>query len=134
MSTLLQRVVVRSTFALAVGSASACASAPTSGPAWSGNDSATERVTLVVENLVWSDMVVYSSVSGNRTRLGTVVTGQTRRFRLPAYHAFATDLELVADPIGSRQEYVSGRIVASPGQEVKWILHRSAAARMLTVR
>lgn len=71
-----------------------------------------------VTNWSWSDVAVYAVGSGPRWRLGMVTSQDTRTFLIPSQSLAASDLRLMADPIGSREIFVSDRISVSPGQRV----------------
>ena len=135
MPTLfLDRIVIRLTICGAVLACAACAPVRQSQPSWAvATDARDQRITVIVENLVWSDVVVYSRVYGSTVRLGMVVAGDTGRFRIPKHHQVSHDLELFADPVGSSDGFTSDPVFAMPGQEVRWTVHRSAALRILTI-
>ena len=78
-----------------------------------------EHIAVVVDNIGWSDVVIYSTSLGSRIRLGQVTAQTTGRFRIPRQHRFATDLELIADPIGSPSLFRSGPVAAQTGQEIR---------------
>lgn len=99
---------------LAAVLASACASDGTDSPsAFADRD----PITVAVRNDNFLDMTIHAVGSGRSERLGTVTTGQTKRFELPQT-MLLTDLYLTADPIGSSNEYRSPRIPAVPGDEI----------------
>ena len=113
-----------------------CASAPRS--AHSSPETGTSRastITVVVENNLWNDVVVYSeSSAGARVRLGTVNTGIPTRFRIPTNQASAPNLRLTADPIGSNQLRQTENIMAEPGQVVRWTIMQREVFSQLIVR
>jgi len=135
MRTPKHGIIVRSVMltGLVMGSAG-CATMNPSQPQWEGKPRVSEGdIAVVVENLIWNDVVIYSQSAGSRVRLGTVTTGRRSQFKIPYHQRFASDLELVADPIGSRYPIMSGPVVATLGQEVRWTIHRNAAIRAITV-
>lgn len=73
--------------------------------------------TVTVANYNWLDMHVYiARAGGGRTSLGLVTSQQTRSFDLPrGFTSGATDLRIIADPIGSRRSYVSPAFFPDPG-------------------
>jgi hypothetical protein len=98
--------------------ASTAACAPPARPAQppSGYPAALVDVT----NSSWFDVVVYSVGSGARFRLGMVTSMSSGTFRIPRRDVVAgSGLRLLADPIGSRQIFVSERILVGPGQRVE---------------
>lgn len=81
--------------------------------------SAEDRVVRVrVENGNTSDIVVYALSGGQYNRLGDVTGNHRAMLRLPAHLSGASDVRLVADPIGSRTAYFSERILFSPGDTI----------------
>jgi hypothetical protein len=73
-----------------------------------------------VTNSNWLDVVVYRVRSGVRWRLGTVRGLSTATFHIPRQDVLSGGgLRLMADPIGSREVYMSERIVVAPGQRVE---------------
>ena len=81
------------------------------------------QTTVRVENRNFLDMNVYVVRSGQRIRLGTVPGTSTRVFPIPSHMIFGgTQLQFLADPIGSRQTPISDTIVVNPGDEVMLIL------------
>lgn len=75
--------------------------------------------TITVANYNWLDVHVYlARASGGRTSLGLVTSQQTRSFDLPrGFTAGATDLQIIADPIGSGRAYVSPTFFPDPGTD-----------------
>lgn len=129
-----RRVVVRATLSsVAVLVCAACAPSVSSRLSWGALPEG-QDILVVAENHIWNDVVIYSEVLGSRTRLGMVVTGQSRRFRIPVHQRSASSLELIADPIGSTRTFRSGPVVVAPGQEIRWRIHRNAAVRNVTIR
>jgi hypothetical protein len=88
-----------------------------------------------VENTNWLDVVVYSLGSGARRRLGTVTSFAKETFRIPRHELFSSaGLRLVADPIGSREVFVSERIIAGPGDRVVLTLAPRLAQSYFAIR
>ena len=103
-------------------------------PTWKGTSPSDASIIVIVENHLWNDVVVRSApASGAPVRLGTATTGIPKRFRIPAHHVHAQDLELTADPVGSASIRRSGSIMVTPGQEIRWTLHESESVSQLTV-
>ena len=79
--------------------------------------------TVEVTNRNWSDMVVYAVRAGTRHRLGTVTSMTTRQLRVPRGLASGgSGVLLVADPIGGREYFNTGRIMVGPGQQIQLTL------------
>ncbi|CAN5627664.1 MAG: hypothetical protein H0U67_05310 [Gemmatimonadetes bacterium] len=94
-----------------------------------------ERQTRVeVTNHNWSDMRVYVVRAGNRFRLGTVSTMGTQVFQLPrALSSYTGGLQLVADPIGSREFYMTQPLSVIPGQLVSFKIENHLAISTVSV-
>ncbi|MGD8730198.1 MAG: hypothetical protein PVF90_10865, partial [Gemmatimonadota bacterium] len=77
-------------------------------------------VPVRVENHNWLDMHVYALRAGAPARtLGWVTAHSSKVFNLPASVTEAgTDLRVLADPIGSRDLYVSDPVLADPESEI----------------
>jgi hypothetical protein len=75
--------------------------------------------TVTVANYNWLDVHVYiARATGGRTSLGLVTSQQTRSFDLPrGFTAGATDIRIIADPIGSGRAYVSPAFFPEPGTD-----------------
>ena len=82
-----------------------------------------ERVTVQIENYNWQDVAVWARSGGTRIRLGTVTTGSTSRFRLPAtLAANASNVQLEGHRIGSNDLFTSDPFQVSPGTHLVWRL------------
>jgi hypothetical protein len=94
-----------------------------------------ERQTRVeVTNHNWLDMRVYVVRAGNRFRLGTVSTMGTQVFQLPrAFSTYAGGLQLVADPIGSREFHMTQPLSIAPGQLVSFKIENHLAISTVSV-
>lgn len=82
-------------------------------------------IFVVVENRNWNQMVIYAVSSGRRQRLGEVETNTSAQFTLPQLFTARTDLRLIADPIGSRQQFRTDNILVSPGGTINLILENN---------
>lgn len=103
----------------------ACSSARYASPSHSAYD---DTVQVEVTNHNWMDMNVYALRGGTRIRLGTVTTGTTQRFKLPSVlNVHVGDLRLMADPIGSGQQFHSDPILVEPGTRLRWSLENQLA-------
>ena len=115
-----------------------CAGCATNGAphlTWEGTPRESDtQISVVINNQLWNDVVIYSVASGARVRLGMVTTGVPKRFRIPTHHRYAPNLEFVADPIGSPRVRRSGAVIAAPGQEVRWTIQQTAGISTLIVR
>jgi predicted acyl esterase len=92
-------------------------------------------VTIFVSNNNPLDMTVYAVNSGMRVRLGTVVTASSQRFTISLHQVSPTgELQLLADPIGSRRTMTSEAIHVFAGQAIEWILQVDLRQSSLTIR
>ena len=83
-------------------------------------DSAERRTTLVIENNNWADMVIYVLRGAQRSRIGSVNSMSTARFKLPESVAGTYgDLRIIADPIGSNRTFTSPVISVVPGSQIE---------------
>jgi hypothetical protein len=109
---------------------SACASG---GPR-SGAMDFMEQTRVEVTNQNWADMRVYVVRSGNRFRLGTVSSMSTEVFRLPRSLSSSTAaLQLIADPIGSREMHMTQSLNIVPGQLVSFRIENHLAISSVSV-
>ena len=92
-------------------------------------------ITISVSNSNPLDMTVYAVNQSMRIRLGTVSTASTQRFTLQLHQLSPTgELQLLADPIGSRRTYTSEPIHVFAGQAVEWMLQADLRQSSLTIR
>lgn len=81
------------------------------------------------------DMTVYAVNQSMRVRLGTVSTATTQRFTLNLHQISPTgDLQLLADPVGSRRTLTSEQIHVFAGQAVEWTLQADLRQSSLVIR
>jgi hypothetical protein len=77
-----------------------------------------------VSNQNWNDMRIYVEQSGSRVRLGTVTSMTRATFRIPRTAVGADGrIQLVADALASRDNFVSRPILVEPGQVVDFTIH-----------
>ena len=75
--------------------------------------------TVRVENLGFSDMVIYAIRGGQRVRLGMATGNSTKTFTVPAYlTAGAGPIRFLADPIGADRAPISEEMSVQPGDLV----------------
>jgi hypothetical protein len=77
-----------------------------------------ERAAVSVTNQNPLDVDVFIAAGSARTRLGTVVTGQTQSFELPAAAVSAGQVRMVVDPVGARDSYVSEPLSIADGDQI----------------
>lgn len=79
-----------------------------------------EKTMIEVHNHNWADMIVYAVHHNSRIRLGMVTSMNTERFDIPrSLQSLASDLRLIAAPIGSVEEFSTAPIMIAPGQRVE---------------
>ena len=92
-------------------------------------------ITISVSNSNPLDMTVYVLNQSMRMRLGTVSTASTQRFTIALHQISPTgELQLLADPVGSRRTFTSEPIHVFAGQAVEWILQADLRQSTLTIR
>jgi hypothetical protein len=91
-----------------------------------------DAVGLVVRNDNFADVDVYAIADGLPTRIGTVTGNSTARFDLSNSVYRATDLRIVATPIGGNGRASSGQLQVGPGQTIMFtiapVLRQSTAS------
>jgi predicted acyl esterase len=94
-----------------------------------------EVITIVVSNNNPLDMTVYVVNQSMRIRLGTVSTASTQRFTVQVNQVSPTgELQLLADPVGSRRTMTSELIHVFGGQAIEWTLQADLRQSTLTIR
>ena len=94
-----------------------------------------DTITIRVSNNNSLDINVYAVNQSMRIRLGTVTTASTQRFEVSLHQISPTgELQLLADPIGSRRTMRSEAIHVSAGQVVEWTLQADLRQSSLTIR
>jgi|SRR5690242_4191801 len=94
-----------------------------------------EVITISVSNSNPLDMTVYVVNQSMRMRLGTVSTASTQRFTVSLHQISPTgELQLLADPVGSRRTFTSETIHVFAGQAVEWVLQADLRQSTLTIR
>ena len=85
-----------------------------------------EGIKVVVDNNAYSDMHVYVVQSGTRWSLGLVTGLSKRSFMLPRIVAESErDVQLVAEPIGSRAYYLTDVFFLYPGKQLNLTLQNN---------
>jgi hypothetical protein len=94
-----------------------------------------DTITIRVSNNNALDMTVYALNQSMRVRLGTVSTASSQRFTVSLHQVSPTgDLQLLADPVGSRRTMTSEVIHVFAGQAVEWVLQADLRQSSLTIR
>lgn len=80
-------------------------------------------VTVSVENQSWNTIHVYVLAGGQSRSLGQLSSQNTATYEVPpSIMGSREEIRLVADPIGSREGFISDRILVRPGDSVSWTL------------
>src|SRR2546423_1663510 len=94
-----------------------------------------DTITIRVSNNNSLDMTVYAVNQSMRVRLGLVNTASTQRFTVSLHQISPTgELQLLADPVGSRRTLTSEAIHVFPGQAVEWVLQADLRQSSLVIR
>jgi len=115
MSNIRYHRVVLGAAMLLAASASCAKHGVSSGPA-------TQPIPLDVTNENWLDVDVFVVRGTTRYRLGTVSGNSSATLSIPASVVVHGEFQLMADPIGSKDIYVTDRITAGPDQTVQLTL------------
>lgn len=117
-------------------SAAVCGAACSCG--WMGdpvNRVIDDGVRVVVENNSFYDVNVYLARDGHLRRLGFVMSQQDGAFRITnAMLCGAVTYQLVANPVGSREKFVSRSIDVQRGGVAFWMLEPAAWLSYVVVR
>lgn len=119
------RLAAFSALLLAVASG-ACA---TAGGGGDGDENFNDRpVHVEVENQSWNAVHVYVLAGGQYRSLGQISSQNSARFEVPrGLLGGRKEIRLAADPIGSRDGFISDRILVEPGDVVSWTLTQPLA-------
>ena len=79
-------------------------------------------VYVMVSNQNWLDVDVYAVRGGSRLRIGQVTGSGSARLKIPANAIVAGQVQLMADPIGSNERYVTEVMSVAPDQRVQLIV------------
>lgn len=83
--------------------------------------------TAAVTNDSWFNLQVYVADDTRRDLLGNVPSYETTTFEIPRSIAAASgEIQLVADPVGATNEYLSAPVLIGPGQVVEWTVQNDA--------
>lgn len=92
-------------------------------------------VRVQVENQNWSTVHVYVVAGGQIQSLGQLSSQNTETWEVPAgMLGGRKDIRLMADPIGSRESFLSDPILIEPGDLVEWTLTQPLAHSSVMVR
>jgi hypothetical protein len=104
---------------LAVATTAGCIGRGRSGgPAASVEPITTARVT----NNHWLDVRLYGVRAGSREVIGIVKSFGTEVFQLPRHLVETRAVQILVDPIGSPQSYLTDVITVTPGQRIDLVI------------
>jgi hypothetical protein len=76
-------------------------------------------VYLTVDNQNWLDVSIYALRGVSRTRIGQVTGNGSARLRIPSSVIVGGQVRLLADAIGSNEQFVTDVIAVDPDQGVQ---------------
>jgi hypothetical protein len=91
-------------------------------------------VTVTVVNHHALNVTVFNVAQGRRDRLGEVTAAATASFKLHARRLPGSELQLLADPIGSSRPVTSELVHVSAGDVVQWMLESDLARSHIQIR
>ena len=96
---------------------------------------ATRGIRLIVDNRDWQDAQIYVLRGGQRIRVGTVpaVTRQVLIIRNSIIGGLG-EVQLSADPIGSRWSHTSDRIIVPESGSIHWQVQLGMRTSWLSIR
>ena len=94
-----------------------------------GSGDAVIRVT----NYNWADMSVYAERYGAQIRLGSVASMATEEFKLPRAMVGATDMHIIADPLGGTRVHRTRPVLVVAGQQVAFRIENNLELSTVSV-
>ena len=101
-----------------------------------GSDPAGEVdvVTVTVVNHHQLNVTLFNIAQGRRDRLGEVTAAASASFKLYLRGLPASEVQLLADPIGATQGVRSDLLRVAPGDTVRWVLESDLARSHIVIR
>lgn len=110
-----------SALALLAGCSIVGAGAPSMAESESAREEQDRTTVAQVTNDSWYNIRVYVVDQGRRQQLGSVASYESTTFDLPQDMVDASgQIQMLADPVGSRTSYRSSPVLIGPGQVVRW--------------
>jgi len=100
----------------------------------SGAEDETDVVAVTVVNHHSLNVTVFNVVRGRRDRLGEVTAASSASFRLHLRRLNGSEVQLLADPIGSSRTVRSDVLHVSAGDVVQWVLESDLARSHIEIR
>jgi hypothetical protein len=95
----------------------------------------TREIRIEVVNNNFADMSIYVMDSGTNFRVGDVTGKTTARFTLDPYQISPSGgLRLLADPVGSRDAFLTDPVSAGPGSFVIFTIGAALSQSYVTLR
>jgi hypothetical protein len=91
-------------------------------------------VYVTVENQNWLDVSIYALRGVSRTRIGQVSGNGSARLKIPSGVIVAGQVRLLADAIGSNEQFVTDVIAVDPDQGVQLMVAPSMRMSSYAVR
>lgn len=95
---------------------SACASGAKQGVS---SNLESKPISLTVTNQNWLDVDIFAVRGGSRYRLGAVGGNSSATLRIPAAAMVRGEVQLMADPIGSNDVYMTEVISIAPDEQLQ---------------
>jgi hypothetical protein len=93
------------------------------------------EIRIEVVNNNFADMAVYVMDGASNFRLGDVIGKTTARFTMDPYKISpSAGLRLLADPVGSRDAYLSDPVTAGPGSFVVFTIAAALSQSYVVLR
>lgn len=105
-----------------------------------GDDAGSSRfedrpVTVQVENQNWNTVHVYVVAGGQFQSLGQISSQSTATYEVTAgMLGSRKEIRLMADPVGSRESFLTDPILIEPGDLVEWTLAQPLVHSRIMVR
>jgi hypothetical protein len=97
-------------------------------------DDESDIVTVTIVNHHSLNVTVFNVVQGRRDRLGEVIAAASMSFKLHLRRLPASELQLLADPIGSTRSVTSELLHVAAGDFVQWVLESDLARSHIDIR
>ena len=91
-------------------------------------------VTVTIVNHHSLNVTVFNVVQGRRDRLGEVIPAASMSFKLHLRQLPGSELQLLADPIGSTRSVTSELLHVEAGDVVQWVLESNLARSHIDIR
>lgn len=98
-------------------------------------DSERAALTVSVRNQAWKNIHVYVIAGGSWQSLGVLSSQDEEAYEVsPTLLGGRQEIRLAADPVGSREGFISDPILVEPGDRVEWTIQDNLALSSVFVR